>query len=694
MAKTSKGIYYPYDYNKIADVPEDMKQMAESINKIFETEEIDKTTQDTKIADLQNKVIDLQQENTELANNMPWASTKGQNIHIEDSAKYSKNRLSLSGNLRQETTKGLQLYDDTDYSLIGDNVVISDDHYITITRDNSGGTATIFDEFHTNLSPLIKTNTIYTYVVEIKKVSGNAVLRINSSSNGKVESQFPVSQDINFSSLTAGQVIKIKVTSLSDFSNFKKSLRSNIRFGAGENGSITFRLSILEGDKTAQNFEYEPFTSGKAMPSIDYPSMPIISTTMQKISTIGQNYFNLNDKKDVDALFTVDEDDWISVTFDNTSGTSVKYLNFYTFPSSKIKPNTNYALFLEIKNISGTGIIYTISRLAGQESQFVEKVSANFQDLSSNKIYKYAITSKADLINTDIITMLRTYIRFDARQSGSITFRISVLEDINVTAENFKYESYTENIETLDLCTTELCKIVDNNGNTVAQDKAVYREVNGVWKWQWEKKIKKLVLTGKEYWNKSNTTTTVAYYAPNLINDVDTGTISLWGSDVVANAISNYFTMVSPAKFFANIEACCLNGPGDLVVRLGFGLNTDITTVALLQKWLAQKYTEGNPVVIYYILATPEYTDCTAEQSAVLDKLYNNFKLSKGTNNIIVESDNGVGVEMNLSYMQDINIKNKKLEERVTTLENLLSTTQTSALLLDNLETDLESEVN
>lgn len=31
MAKTSKGIYYPYDYNEIADIPEDMKQMAESI---------------------------------------------------------------------------------------------------------------------------------------------------------------------------------------------------------------------------------------------------------------------------------------------------------------------------------------------------------------------------------------------------------------------------------------------------------------------------------------------------------------------------------------------------------------------------------------------------------------------------------------------------------------------------------------
>lgn len=36
MAKTKKGIYYPSDYNNVADVPEDMKQMAESMEKMIE----------------------------------------------------------------------------------------------------------------------------------------------------------------------------------------------------------------------------------------------------------------------------------------------------------------------------------------------------------------------------------------------------------------------------------------------------------------------------------------------------------------------------------------------------------------------------------------------------------------------------------------------------------------------------------
>ena len=37
--------------------------------------------------------------------------------------------------------------------------------------------------------------------------------------------------------------------------------------------------------------------------------------------------------------------------------------------------------------------------------------------------------------------------------------------------------------------------------------------------------------------------------------------------------------------------------------------------------------------------------------------------------------------------------KIKALEDRITAIENLLSTTETSALLLDNMQNDLEKEV-
>lgn len=627
-----------------------------------------------------NKILQLQQENTELSNNMPWNTVQGKSLHITDSAKYSRNKLEISGDLEQETTKGVQLYDDTDYFLKTNDITIDNEHYITVTRDNTSGTTTAFAEFHTNISSLIKANTVYTYVVEIKKVTGNGILRINSTSNGKIESQFPASQDISLSSLTAGQVIKIKVTSISDFSNFKKSLRSNIRFGAGESGSITLRLSILEGDKTSQPFEYEPFTGGKAKPNTNYPSVPVVCTGVQKIRQLGKNFFNLNDKKTVDSLITVDEDDWISITYNNT-GSTVKYVNYKTNASNKIKANTNYALFLEVKSVSGTGSVYIVSDgITDEKSQFSGNTNVDFSNLNNNKIYKYTITSRADLTAIEINTMLRSFVRFNAGQSGSITFRISVLEDTSVTTDNFVYEPYWEQIHTLDLKNTELCAIKNEDGNVVEKDRDVFRNN----KWQWEKKIKKFILNGTEDWQAvegSSATTSSTKGVFYVLNKENIQVTSHFKNNNLTSITNN-------VTAFNNLQDNSFNVRRGTVDRIYFR-KSDITELTEFKAYLS-----NSNVTAYSILATPEYIDCTAEQSVVLDKLYNNFELNKGTNNITVESSNGVGINMELTYMQDNNLKDKKLEDRVTALENLLSTTTTSAMLLDNLETDLESEVN
>lgn len=271
--------------------------------------------------------------------------------------------------------------------------------------------------------------------------------------------------------------------------------------------------------------------------------------------------------------------------------------------------------------------------------------------------------------------MLRSFIRFGAGQSGSITFRISVLEDTSVTTDNFIYEPYTEEINTLDLKTTELCKITNTNGNVVAQDRPVFRND----KWQWEKNVKKIVFNGTENW--ADIYNEYAY----------TKLFALSTLKVHSNNFKEICSHFQTGKSFFSIdeEGLYLTTDG---ARIRFRMDI-ASNVTDFKAWL-----QANPITVYYISATPEYEDCTAEQSAVLDKLYNNFKLQKGTNNIIVESQNGVGAELELEYMQDNNLlreqEHKDFNNRITALENLLSTTQTSALLLDNLQNDLESEVN
>lgn len=610
MAKTSKGIYYPYDYNKIADVPEDMKQMAESINKIFETEEIDKTTQDTKIADLQNKVIDLQQENTELANNMPWASTKGQNIHIEDSAKYSKNRLSLSGNLRQEKRSGKNKFK------IPESATGYD---VTLTK-NEDGTF--------NLSGTATGNASFLAFVDLDKsgIKNGASYIFHFTKNLQAGVEFRAEM-YNGTNWLRAIAPNINSTTSTSTGTANTTNATKVRFGIFVTSGTTVNIQNL-GVQLKEGTTATEFEKYGAMPSTEFPSMPVVCTGVQKIRQFGENWFNKNNISKINAVFGT------SSIIANSSAKS-----FYI----KIEPDT-----------------YTISRkVIG--ARFVVGTTANIPKIGETIIErKVSSGSSITLTTSKNANYLVVYYLYNSSENEQ-----EILDSIQIVrgSKAKKYKSYIEEINTLDLKNTELCAIKDTNGNVVAKDRAVYR--NG--KWQWEKKIKKFALKGTENFGKSSNTANISYYLNSTeINNIDINTIpnAQTNRDFVIEATCNYFRPVSLNTLFSNTEGFTIDiaDAERIELRLGFKLDTEITTVALLKKWLAQKYAEGNPVTIYFILATPVYEDCTAEQSAILDKLYNNFTLQKGTNNIIVETDNGVGVNMQLDYMQDLQTKLNLLE--------------------------------
>lgn len=613
---------------------------------------------------------DLEQENTELSNNMPWNTIQGKSIHITDSAKYSKNRLSISGDMEQEKRSGYNLFNINDKKTVDSLITVDKDDWISATYDNTSGTSVKYVNYKTHASKKIKANTNYALFLEVKSVSGTGtVYPVSKGTTGEF-SQFTVSTGTVFSNLSNNKIYKYTITSIADLTpnDVITMIRSFVRFDPGQSGSITFRISVLEDTSvTTDNFKYEKYG---AMPSTEFSSMPLIVTGVQKIRQFGKNFIPY---PYADSTMTARGINYVSnsngsISISGTSNSNIA--DFYLFGNST--DNGNYLHLRQntysLKDTGNTNIIYiarekTLGVLIG--------INTILQALKTQDCYFYG---------------------FFVRVNNGATVNTIVYPQLELGNTSTDYEPYSGTEDTLDLKNTQLCAIKDINGNIVAKDRHVFR--NG--KWQWEKKIKKFVLKGTENWSKSGNTANISYFLVSAeINDVDTSTISAWASKVVANAISNYFTTVSPTQFFTDKEAFCFDvaSNGNNEMRLGFGLNTDLTTVALLKEWLAQKYAEGNPVVIYYILKNPIYEDCTAGQSTVLDKLYNNFKLGKGVNNVIVESENGVGVNMELTYMQDNILKDKKLEDRVTALENLLSTTQTSALLLDNLQSDLESEV-
>lgn len=114
-------------------------------------------------------------------------------------------------------------------------------------------------------------------------------------------------------------------------------------------------------------------------------------------------------------------------------------------------------------------------------------------------------------------------------------------------------------------------------------------------------------------------------------------------------------------------------------------------TVSEFNAYLKKQYDAGTPVIIYYKLATPIELDFTDEQKAVAKQIKETLHTYKNVTHIY--SNDEVSPIFNIKYAKDPNVKNDNLQKQIDEIKQLLSTTQTSALLLDNLQKDVESEV-
>ena len=151
------------------------------------------------------------------------------------------------------------------------------------------------------------------------------------------------------------------------------------------------------------------------------------------------NLYNLNDTQSVSSLgVEVDEDDFITLSSDNTEGTSTQFINYFTAKNEKLKANTKYYGVLEVKAVSGVGTFYVTDQL-GNQPQTQSKIAYNLNNITNGSKYKFNFTTLEDF--TDCICMFRTFLKLDAGQSGSITFRLSVFES-DPDLDTFEYEKY------------------------------------------------------------------------------------------------------------------------------------------------------------------------------------------------------------------------------------------------------------
>lgn len=222
------------------------------------------------------------------------------------------------------------------------------------------------------------------------------------------------------------------------------------------------------------------------------------------------------------------------------------------------------------------------------------------------------------------------------------------------TATN--YEPSQNKAINVDLKGNKLCAIsdtikdkllIDRNGNVALQ-----------------KNVEKNIFDGTKKWKKSSYTENTIFYLTN--------TQKAKFPDV---GICNYL----PVKKVWNVDILGLELYDLNNIRVGLTRKSEIQTKDAFNEWLTTHNLE-----VYYALATPELID--------LGQLPELLKTFNGINNIWAETNLG-NTEIEVEYVQDVKKLLEQQNARLDNIEALLSTTETSALLLDNMQTDLESEV-
>lgn len=300
---------------------------------------------------------------------------------------------------------------------------------------------------------------------------------------------------------------------------------------------------------------------------------PYVPYNSLEFKVEGKNKFNVQDTNNVTEGITVDNEGWITVTGDNTDGTATKYFNYYT-NNLNLKTGTNFNVIAEVKNVSGTGNASFVS-VNSSSQQFKTNFYRNFSVLANNTIYNSINETSDEFLGN---TGLRTFISFSAGQSGSITFRLSLLEYTTITPENFDYEPYKSQVATFPLGNQKLME------GSYLDDEGIHHI------------RKKVVLDGTEtgwYTLANQTGTNTSYFC------------------IVKSDMKKASTLICD-KFINrdvwNTDEEAIQSIIDNYIRLR--INTSrASTVAELKTWLSE-----HPITVEYELSEEETVPYTAEQ--------------------------------------------------------------------------------
>lgn len=407
-------------------------------------------------------------------------------------------------------------------------------------------------------------------------------------------------------------------------------------YNVGKGKKIELPLFISNNqNKTA----YEPYG---AMPSLKFQSE--IKTVKDNVNEVVCNK-NLQKNK------------WENKTSD---GASSNYRSTINIDDMNLKLNKKYVIQFKCNVDYSNSTVFVENSITGESLQISKLLYDNI-----NKI-NYCVIEITEAIKA-LINKNNCYI---------IIFNATGM-DVNTYSEEMIFEG--ENKATDYEAHQEQAIKMPTQQEMLKGDYFDWVNEKEVHKWP------KLIFDGTENWLQSGNIYPTFYISPDEI-------ASKFGIPTGLKALCNYFTQKSNIWGIDQIGFDTANlRPDHVDFRFCLGSNSTITTLEAWKNKLVEMYNSGNPLVLYFQIFTQDELDFTDEQKAVAKKIKETLHTYKNITHIY--STDETSSVLNVEYAKDLNTQNNNLQNQIDEIKQLISTTQTSAMLLDNLQKEVESEV-
>ena len=815
MAKTKNGIVYPDNYDKVADVPADLKELAESVDEVIENnktemkksnetrdgkiskntkdieaiqetiksekESINKSLEDIDAKDkkqdedikaskesieaLQTENIEIKSENERLRKDIKSIAMigeeKGESIHLEDSSD-ARCELEIGGNQKQDTREGYNQFKITSTTTKSAGVLITKNDESSVSYQ--GTTTGMFTHMLVEYDGKGLEITKQMYLKAFGNLT-NAILSVKLIKNGETEPRYlRISPDLT---LEAGDVLQqiyvqqqnvgILVSGtlqvlLTDYENKDKPYE---QYGAspsfaypssvkavgdvknilnmsnakgGTSGGITCNM-IADGSYT-----YKGTASSKAIniwllgsynnktsifrlePGTYYIDGVVLfdgnnvlaNPDTAKIFT----FINAHDITGVRALDAVLEN-----TYDETKYPIIAKIDHeipwvpYEMGYIKVNEfNKNYLSTIPQMSFSLQGIQTTFDG-----EKFICKGTAmyNYFNLTPKRIAHYFKVGTYTF-SSNVFAKGRACIRFYYEDGTADTYYSNInTRKISFTLKKDAYEYFLM----IDGLTVGGGDVIDCIIKLQLEDGNTSTEIVKAENQEFVVDVQQPLLEGDTFvrqdgkWYEKHNWKTMSFDGQNMASQAGGNFADFKENGNIARMFEIKDLLISSIR--SDIFCDKLPRQADSMwngkstgIQSWQGKNKILISLPFddVEKKYGQKLTVDNYVTAFYMylqdevliisypLAKPILLECTEAQSKVLDEIYNKAHTYKNITNISAESAE-VNPIVSLKYLKDVETEHNKLQAQINEIKELLSTTETSSLLLDNIQKDLESEV-